>query len=148
MKEWLNKQIISLGLEKKIILHGLCAPSEVNSILGKSSLLVFPSICYEGFPLVIGEAYTAGVPVAASKLGTPEYIVKNGVTGVHFEHGNIDDMVRVLSKLIENPESLIEMGKNAQNEYKREYTAEKNFKMILEIYNEAIEENKRSLKIA
>jgi len=57
-------------------------------------------------------------------------------------------VMRVLSKLIENPESLIEMGKNALNEYKREYTAEKNFKMILEIYNEAIEENRRSLEIA
>jgi len=96
---------------------------------------VFPSICCEGFPLVIGEAYAAGVPVAASKIGTPAYIVQNGITGAHFQPGDIDDMVKQLSFLIEHPE-------NARKEYENKYTPEKNFQMIMDIYQEAVDENR------
>ena len=142
--ETLKSEINSLGLDKKIILHGHCSSEQVQELLRRSSLLVFPSIWYEGFPLVIGEAYAAGVPVAASKIGTPAYIVQNAITGAHFQPGDIDDMVKQLSFLIEHPELLREMGKNARKEYENKYTPERNFQMIKEIYQEAIEENRKN----
>ncbi|MBU4286602.1 MAG: glycosyltransferase family 4 protein [Proteobacteria bacterium] len=140
--ETLKSEINSLGLDKKIILHGHCSSEQVQELLRKSSLLVFPSIWYEGFPLVIGEAYAAGVPVAASKIGTPAHIVQNNITGVHFQPGDIDDMVKQLSFLIEHPDLLGEMGRNARKEYESKYTPERNFQMIKEIYQEAINENR------
>jgi len=142
--ETLKSEINSLGLDKKNILHGHCSSEQVQELLRKSSLLVFPSICYEGFPLVIGEAYAAGVPVAASNIGTAAYIVQNNITGVHFQPGDIDDMVKQLSFLIEHPDLLREMGRNARKEYENKYTPERNFQMIKEIYQEAINENRKN----
>ena len=106
--------------------------------------MVFPSICYEGFPLVIGEAYAAGIPVAASKIGTPAYIVQNGFTGLHFQSGDIDDMVKQLSFLIGHPDLLREMGSNARKEYEDKYTPRRNFQMIMDIYQEAIDESRKN----
>jgi glycosyltransferase involved in cell wall biosynthesis len=137
----IERKIIAHGLKEKIIMQGLCTPRKVNEILNRSSLLVFPSICYEGFPLVIGEAYASGVPVAASNIGTPASIVLDRVTGIHFLPGDTDDMVKQLSLLIEHPELLQKMGRNARNEYKNQYTPERNFSLLMNIYQEAIEEN-------
>jgi glycosyltransferase involved in cell wall biosynthesis len=146
--ETLKSEINSLGLNKKIILHGHCSSEQVQDFLCRSSLLVFPSICYEGFPLVIGEAYAAGVPVAASKIGgTPAYIVQNGITGTHFQPGDMDDMVKQLSFLIKHPGLLREMGRNARKEYENKYTPEKNFQMIMDIYQEAIDENQKNMDL-
>ncbi|OPL16302.1 MAG: hypothetical protein AVO38_08095 [delta proteobacterium ML8_D] len=147
--ETLRAEINSLGLDKKIILHGHCSSDRLQELLKRSSLLVFPSIWYEGFPLVIGEAYAAGVPVAASQIGTPAYIVRNNITGVHFHPGDINDMVKKLSFLIMHPELLRQMGVNARKEYEDKYTPERNFQLIIDIYREAIDEcstNKEILK--
>jgi glycosyltransferase involved in cell wall biosynthesis len=135
----LQQRIGQLGLDNKMILHGKCAPQRVDYILAKSSLLIFPSIWYEGFPLVIGEAYAAGVPVAAANIGTPAHIVREGITGVHFQPGNADDMVYQLRLLRNNPERLQEMGINARIEYENKYTPEINYRIVREIYKEAIE---------
>jgi glycosyltransferase involved in cell wall biosynthesis len=137
----IERKIIAHGLKKKIIMHGLCSSQKVNEMLNLSSLLVLPSIWYEGFPLVIGEAYAAGVPVAASKIGTPASVVIDRVTGIHFLPGDTDDMVKQLSLLIEQPDILQKMGRNARNEYENKYTSERNFSMLMNIYQEAIEEN-------
>ena len=138
-----RKQIVSCSIQKKIIMHGHCSFEQVKKILERTSLLIFPSTCYEGFPLVIGEAYAFGVPVAASKIGTPQYIVKDGVTGIHFNPGDIEDMVSKLNKLLNNPCLLQKMSVEARKEYERYYTPEINFKIIMDIYQEALTESKR-----
>ncbi len=138
----LENEIRRLGLRDKILLMGHCSTSLVQKTLRNASLLLLPSICLEGFPLVIGEAYAAGVPVAASRLGAPASIVKDGITGIHFEPGNPGDMAQRLEKLVSKPGILERMGKAARKEFERFYTAEKNYKTLMDIYHEAIEQNR------
>ena len=43
--------------------------------MNSASFLVIPSIWYEGFPMVILEAYSAGLPVLGSKIGSVEKLL-------------------------------------------------------------------------
>ena len=138
----LKNRVNQLELADKIIFHGHASSSTVLKRLMSASLLVFPSVWYEGFPLVIGEAYAAGVAVAASKLGTPAAVVKDGITGIHFEPGNVEDMANRFLYLRNNPPLLKQMGINARREYEKYYTPDANFEMIMQIYKEAIGENR------
>jgi glycosyltransferase involved in cell wall biosynthesis len=81
-----KKQIKDAGLQSIIILKGSLPHEEVKMELGKSSILVAPSVEAgsgekEGIPIVIMEAMASGVLVIATRhSGIPE-IVKDKITG-------------------------------------------------------------------
>jgi glycosyltransferase involved in cell wall biosynthesis len=73
--------------------------AERFEILGQAWALVFPSLCFENGPLAVLEAFSLGVPVVASRIGSiPEY-VSDGVSGRLFTPGNDADLARVLGEL-------------------------------------------------
>ncbi|MES2090651.1 MAG: glycosyltransferase, partial [Pseudomonadota bacterium] len=49
---------------------GFLPLDQIMARLSRSAFLVLPSICYEGFPRTLVEAFANGVPVIASRLGS------------------------------------------------------------------------------
>ena len=66
-------------------------------------MLVVPSIWPENSPLVIHEAFLAGVPVVASRIGGIPELVQDGVNGLLFEPGDADDLRARCSACSTNP---------------------------------------------
>jgi glycosyltransferase involved in cell wall biosynthesis len=52
--------------------------------------VLVPSLGYEAFGRTIVEAYAAGVPVVASRIGALPEVVEEGVTGLLAEPGDPD----------------------------------------------------------
>jgi glycosyltransferase involved in cell wall biosynthesis len=109
------------------------------NLIKNAKLLVFPSRCYEGFPVAICEAFACGVPVIASNFGAMAEIVEDGRTGLHFTPGNPEDLAKKIEWAWTHEKRTKEMGKEARKEYERKYTAEINYKMLIDIYETAIE---------
>jgi glycosyltransferase involved in cell wall biosynthesis len=65
---------------------------EVVRLMKKAFCLVFPSEWYEGFPMVIVEAFACGLPVIVSRLGSMAEVVTDGITGLHFTPGDVEDL--------------------------------------------------------
>ncbi len=106
----------------------------IQIILG-AKFLVLPSLCFEGFPLALVEAFACGKPVVASRLGALEEIVKDGETGLLFEPGDANDLAAKVNKLTEDPALVVQMGRNAWLEFKRSYSAEVNYEQLVKIYS-------------
>jgi glycosyltransferase involved in cell wall biosynthesis len=106
--------------------------------MANALFLVMPSEWYEGFPMTIAEAFACGVPVVASRLGAMAEIIEDGRTGLLFEAGNAEDLANKVQWLVEHPEKAEEMGRNARAEYEANYTPERNYEMLMEIYERAI----------
>lgn len=113
---------------------------DVLTFMGKAIFLVFPSEWYEGFPMTVAEAFACGLPVLSSRIGGMTEIVEDGVTGLHFEAGNPVDLADKIKWLIEHPDKCRHMGKNARKVFLEKYTAEKNYKILMNIYQQAINE--------
>src|SRR6476659_8932015 len=62
--------------------RGAVPPQDVGGFLSQARALVLPSICYEGAPRTVVEAYAAGVPVVANRHGALPSVVSEGVTGL------------------------------------------------------------------
>jgi len=107
--------------------------------------MLMPSIWYEGFPMVIREAFACGKPVIASRLGAMAELVDDGKTGLLFESGNPVDLAEKIKWLLEHEDACIEMGKNARKVFEEKYTAEKNFEILMDIYSKMIGTSNRSL---
>jgi glycosyltransferase involved in cell wall biosynthesis len=113
--------------------------AEVARIMAKAKFLVVPSECYENFPLVVAEAYSAGLPVLASRIGALAEIVKHEITGLHFEPGNADDLRKMATRLTQSPELIKRAQENAIASYLAEFAPESNLKRMLEIYGSVLE---------
>jgi glycosyltransferase involved in cell wall biosynthesis len=112
---------------------------ELYSLLKDACFLVWPSEgYYETFGLVAIEAFACGVPVIASSIGSMAEIIEDGRTGLHFIAGNPDDLANKVEWAWTHPKEMSEMGREARSEYELKYTAEKNYKMLIEIYETAI----------
>ncbi|HWM60530.1 MAG TPA: acyltransferase family protein [Rhizomicrobium sp.] len=69
---------------------------EVHQWLGRARCLVFPSLWYETFGLVVDEAAARGVPAIVSDISAAAERVKDTVTGWVFRSGDADDLARCL----------------------------------------------------
>lgn len=118
----------------RVQLLGALGRGAVLDAMREARVLVFPSRCYEGFPLVIAEAFACGVPVIASRLGSMAEIVEDGRTGLHFTPGSAADLASVVDGAWAEPKQLEDMGRAARREYEKRYTAERNAEMLTRIY--------------
>ena len=97
--------------------------------------LVWPSEGYnETFGLVAIEAFACGKPVIASRIGAMPELVQNAKTGLHFEAGNADDLAAKVEWAWSHPEKMGAMGEAARAEYQAKYTAQRNYQLLMEIY--------------
>jgi glycosyltransferase involved in cell wall biosynthesis len=119
---------------------GLQTRAQVLSIVGRAALQIIPSECYEGFPMAMLEAYASGTPVLASRLGSLDELVEEGITGNKFEAGSAEDLARMAQEMMKHPERLTQMGQHARDIFQEKYSAERNYDMLMAIYREAIED--------
>jgi glycosyltransferase involved in cell wall biosynthesis len=71
-------QIVSMGLERNILLVGFVADSDLVSYYNMADLFVLPSKSGEGLPLVVLEAMACGLPVVATNVGGVSEVIVEG----------------------------------------------------------------------
>ncbi|WP_194721534.1 glycosyltransferase [Noviherbaspirillum malthae] len=119
-------------------LLGFLPLERIMERMGTAQFLVLPSICYENSPRTIVEAFSCGLPVIASRLGALIDIVRDGETGLLFNPGDASDLAAKMAWAAANPEEMKRMGRAARAEYEAKYTPERNYDLLIDIYEDAI----------
>jgi glycosyltransferase involved in cell wall biosynthesis len=117
---------------------------KVLELARDAAFLVFPSTWYEGLPMVIVEAFSVGLPVIASNLGSMVSLVANGRTGLHFRAGDAADLAAKVDWAVAHPEEIARMRREARVEYLAKYTPDRNYDILMQIYGRAIHAKFRS----
>lgn len=82
-------------------LLGWQAPREVQEWIGRARALVFPSLWYEGQPLVPLEALARGVPVVCGTWSAAVEHVEDKVNGVHYTEPTAGSLAAALHRVMQ-----------------------------------------------
>ncbi len=81
---------------------GVIGQSEIVPVLSSYHALCLPSTFSEMSPLVIQEAFAAGIPVIGSDVYGIAEQVQDGINGLLFSFNDVDSLLRVLSRIVED----------------------------------------------
>jgi glycosyltransferase involved in cell wall biosynthesis len=116
--------------------------ADVHALMRKADMLVFPSQWYETFGRVAAEAFAAGTPVIAANIGAVAELVEHGRTGLKFRPGDPEDLVTQVEWALSHSAELRRMREEVRAEFEAKYTAERNYRTLMEIYEAALERKK------
>jgi glycosyltransferase involved in cell wall biosynthesis len=119
---------------KNVRVLGYQSRAKVVELMKRARFLVFASGWYEGFPMVIAEAFACGLPVVAVSLGAAAEIVGDGHSGLLSEPRSVQGLAQRMRWAWEHPEDCVRMGQAARLEYESLYTPARNYEILLGIY--------------
>jgi glycosyltransferase involved in cell wall biosynthesis len=119
---------------------GSVSEREVPDLLREARALVLPSICYEGAPRTVVEAFAAGVPVVGSRLGAIPTIVEQGVTGMLAAPGRRDEWLIAVSRLLDDADSE-RMGAAAHQRWSDRFSPSRAAAELESVYNAVLRQS-------
>ncbi|GJM22372.1 MAG: hypothetical protein DHS20C15_22870 [Planctomycetota bacterium] len=93
-----------------VTFHGALDREHIGSAFEKIDCLVMPSLWLENSPVVIQEAFAAGVPVIASGQGGMAELIHDGRSGRLFPAGDVHQLAKHMASVIANPTTLRTWG--------------------------------------
>lgn len=136
--EPMRQSIEEAGLSEVVSFLGRREQAEVTALMQGARLLAFPSVCYEGFPMAIAEAFATGLPVLASELGAVPEILLNGEAGWLAPPGDSDAWAMAMQAAWNDLDDCRARGRIARRAYQEYYTPEANHEQLMQIYQAAI----------
>lgn len=104
---------------------------------------ILPCNWFEIFGMTNIESFANGKPVIASNIGGIPEIVEHNVNGLLFEPANVEQLRECILKYWNNPELVIEHGKNGYKKVLTHYTEDIYYEKLIKIYEETINECKK-----
>ena len=110
-KEELSSLISKYGLESSVTLAGGKKPAQVLEDMEKADVFLFTSNYLEGWGAVVNEAMSCGCCVVASKeAGAVPFLIEDGVNGLTYSDGSLEDLKRKVLKLFEDKKAMESMA--------------------------------------
>jgi len=119
---------------------------DVLALMGKAKVLLFTSICYETFGRTIVEAFAKGLPVITTRLGNMDTLVEEYRTGLKYEPGNPEDLLAKIEWMRGHPQQWEQMRTACREAYLANYTEEKNYTMLMKIFEHALATHRASAR--
>ena len=140
-REELENLVADLDLEDNVVIKGHVSEEEKIQLLAASQALVFPSL-FEGFGLVILEAFMQKKPVLVSDVRPLTDVVDNHKTGLVISPNDENAWAKALETIILDPVNASKMGEMGRKKLQEKYTLEKMQQRVTQMYNEILNKSK------
>ena len=95
-----------------------------------------PSECYDNQPFAVLEAFAAGRPVIATRIGGLPEIVRDGVTGLLVSPHSPAELAGAMRRLLLDPNLTRELGTNALHDAREKFSLATQVTKIVALYEE------------
>lgn len=138
----LESQIHSLGLVEKVKLFGVQA--DVTKFLVAADVFVLPSR-WEGLPIALLEAMSAGLPVIATHVEGVDQTVEHGVHGLLIAPDSPEELAKAILQLSAVPEQRRAMGNAARTRILDLYTIDQMCEQYLKLFEQSLGKGKTAV---
>jgi glycosyltransferase involved in cell wall biosynthesis len=113
---------------------GHVSGERLREVIDQAAVLVVPSEWYENCPMSVLEAMAYGKPVVGSRMGGIPELVVDGVTGLLFEAGNVDNLRDQLDRLMKDGDLRRCLGEKARQRVETEFSLGRHNVGLMDIY--------------
>lgn len=111
-RESAETEVKRLGLESQVRFFGYVTEEEAAEFYANSSMLVFPTYHYEGFPMVIFNAAAAGLPIITTRIRAAADYLAEPENCLWVEPRSPDQLAEAMLALITKQDERNEMSAN------------------------------------
>lgn len=112
----LRRQVMRQGLAEFFVFLGYT--TEVSEFLSLSDFLILPSL-WEGLPLSVLEAYSAGKAVIATDIPGTQELVQSGLTGLLVPPRDAKKLSSAIRYAMDHPDEIQKMGERARGVFQQ-----------------------------
>jgi glycosyltransferase involved in cell wall biosynthesis len=126
-----------LRLGERVRFFGYVPEAETPEFYAGSTMLVFPTYHYEGFPMVIFKSIAAGLPVVTTRIRAAADYLREPENCLWVEPRNPRMLAEKIARLLDQP-GLSAAMRGHNTELARQFTAPSVAPEYLEIYNQLV----------
>jgi len=132
------KKAKEIGIKEKVVITDWLENKDLATAYQVCDLVIYPSICFDTFGLVVLEAMAAKKPVMATCFGGPKEVVTNDLTGYVFNPFNIPDFSEKIIRILSDEKLATQMGQAGYKKFKEKFTLDKVFREYLDVFQEIL----------
>ena len=135
-KNKVSSYIEKNNIKSGVVMHGLCTGDKKWSLYAGADIFCFLShASYETFGNVLLEAMSFELPIVATNWSGIPYVVDENCAFI-VPINDIELIAEKIKILIENPTIRLKMGKNGRKRFLENYTIEKYYEKIDEVFKQ------------
>jgi colanic acid/amylovoran biosynthesis glycosyltransferase len=137
-RNWLESRAAELGIASSVEFLGWVDQDQLMVLYAETDLFVLPSLA-EGIPVVLMEAMAMQIPCVAPRItGIPE-LIEDGVEGMLYTVADVEDLTRKIRTLLESPELMERIGKQARLRVLHDYDMARNTERFAAVLRKRLE---------
>lgn len=112
---------------------------DLHLAISNAKAVIMPSEWYENAPLSLLEAFAYGKPVIGASIGGIPEMIDDGVNGFLFTSGKVDELKEAIDYVLSmTRDALYDMGRSAREKVEREFSPERHYSGLIDIYRQAL----------
>lgn len=141
-REDLERLVAGIGLSGRVSFLGAVNHRQMPGLYCAADVVVIPSVEVDGVAEATSisalEAMACERPVVASGLGGLAELIRPGQDGVLVPPGDPEELAGAIIRLYGDPESRVELGRNARARVEAAFVSAEHAATVLEVYRSAI----------
>ena len=115
-----------------IRLFGRVSHETVLQAMRSASAVILPTQVYEGFPMILAEAFSCGTPAIVPDFGNAGSLVQEGISGWHYTPNDSESLIKVIHHRTDLTESVY-------SAFRTHFSSEQNYRTLMKIYDAVLQ---------
>ena len=113
---------------------GFRSGEELTSLVARGLFTVVPSEWYDPSPQTVKQSFAVGRPVIGARIGGIPELIADGVDGVLFTPGNVEDLAAKIELLLDSRSRVEAMGVAARKKVEEQFNPDRHYEGLMDLY--------------